>query len=438
MSEQGDKLRELASLKDEEEEITTDLADTKLAWLSTQLIDSHEDISKNYAQEFNLSLTDAKKQLNTFPGDYKIDNVDISTLVKSLRKHRRTLKGQNKLDFTKGITNLIYAYSDHLDSCVKSIYWLAPYEKPFRDMGFSEKDLFKLSKLDSGDKRQEIVDVLCKYWENKLYRTGCPYNEKYSSLSKHMTNNKRAFRKCIKSININPTLQTVLDDNIVKAVCDSPGISSRQIIDKLPDKLQRRVSHNMISKAASRLNIGISNEQYYKLPDAFKKDLYSYCAAFIDSDGYITMDKSFSPRVGMVATGNRGKAFLQELQKSLGIGKLVLDEKSPQNTRPVNRLNFYSQGDITELLNKCRPHFRMKGPQADVLSELIRMKKSHKKVDWYKPRCGELFNLMKWYNHGENPNYDWSKYEINVENISKYESNCKMTTMDELEQIGGN
>ena len=162
MSEEGDNLRQLADLKDKEEEITTDLADTKLAWLSTQLIDSHEDISKNYAQEFNLSLTDAKKQLNTFPGDYKIDDVDIPTLVKSLRKHRRTLKGQDKLGFTKGITNLIYAYSDHLDSCVKSIYWLAPYEKPFREMGFNEKDLVKLSKLDSGEKRQEIVDVLCK------------------------------------------------------------------------------------------------------------------------------------------------------------------------------------------------------------------------------------------------------------------------------------
>tara|TARA_R110002020_G_scaffold51278_1_gene145159 strand:+ start:705 stop:2021 length:1317 start_codon:yes stop_codon:yes gene_type:complete len=438
MSEQGDKLRQLADLKDKEEEITTELETTKSVWLSNQLIDNHEDISKNYAQEFNLSLTDAKKQLNTFPGDYKIDDVDIPTLVKSLRKHRRTLKGQDKLDFTKGITNLIYAYSDHLDSCVKSIYWLTPYEKPFREMGFSEKDLFKLSKLDSGEKRQEIVDVLCKYWENQLYRKGMPYNEKYSSLSKHMTNNKREFRKCIKSINVNPSLKEMLDDNIVKAVCEYPGISSRQIIDKLPDKLQRRVSHNMISKAASRLNIAISDEQYYKLPDTFKKDLYSYCAAFIDSDGYITMDKSFNPRVGMVATGNRGKAFLQELHKSLGIGKLVLDEKSPQNTRPVNRLNFYSQNDITELLNKCRPHFRMKGPQADVLSELIRMKKSYKKVDWYKPRCGELFNLMKWYNHGENPNYDWSKYAIDIENISKYEDNCKMSIMDKLEQIGGN
>jgi len=434
MSEEGDKLRELAALKDREEEITIDL-ETKSSWLSHQLIDSHENISKDFAKEFNLSLTDAKKQLDLFPGEYQIDGIDVPTLVKNLRKHRRTLKGENKLAFTKGITNLINAYSDHLDDCVKSIYWLAPYEKPFREMGFSEKDLFKLSKLECGDKRQELVDILCKFWENQLYRKGRPYNEKYSSLSKHMINNKREFKKCMKSIHLNPTLQEVLDDSIVKAVCDYPGISARQIIDVLPDKLQKRVSHHMISKSAPRLNIAIADEQYYKLPDLFKKDLYSYCAAFIDSDGYITMDKSHNPRVGMVATGNRGKAFLKELHKSLGIGKLVLDEKSPQNTRPVNRLNFYSQNDITELLNKCRPHLRMKGAQADVLTELIRMKKSYKKTDWYKGRCGELFNLMKWYNHSENPNYDWLKYNINVEDISKYESNCKMSMMDSLEGI---
>ena len=47
MSEQGDKLRQLADLKDEEEEITTELETTKSVWLSNQLIDNHEDISKN-------------------------------------------------------------------------------------------------------------------------------------------------------------------------------------------------------------------------------------------------------------------------------------------------------------------------------------------------------------------------------------------------------
>jgi len=125
-----------------------------------------------------------------------------------------------------------------------------------------------------------------------------------------------------------------------------------------------------------------------------------------------------------------------EMHKSLGVGKLHLDQKSPQNTRPVNRLNFYSQDDVRELLLKCRPFFRMKGEQADTLLELIRIKKEHKKQDWAKPRIEELFKLMKWYNHKDHVGFDFSPYGIDAEVISKLEGNNKMGIMDGIEQAG--
>lgn len=174
---------------------------------------------------------------------------------------------------------------------------------------------------------------------------------------------------------------------------------------------------------------------HYKINDDIKKNIWAYTAAFIDSDGYITMDKNNNPRVGLVATGTRGKAFMIGMQKSLGCGRLHLDQKSPQDTRPVNRLNFYSQEDISKLLTKCRPHFKLKGNNADVLLELIRMKKSHKKQDWYKGRCDELFKLMKYYNHSDNTRFDWSKYDIDIENISKLENNSKTSIMDDLDGL---
>ena len=43
---------------------------------------------------------------------------------------------------------------------------------------------------------------------------------------------------------------------------------------------------------------------------------------------------------------------------------------------------------------------------------------------------------MKWNNHKDNVNYDWNKYEVDIENISKYEGNSKMSVMDELESVG--
>ena len=167
-----------------------------------------------------------------------------------------------------------------------------------------------------------------------------------------------------------------------------------------------------------------------------KKNIWAYTAAFIDSDGYITLDRNMNPRVGLVATGERGKAFMQEMHKSLGFGRMHLDQKSPQQTRPIQRLNFYSQDDVTKLLTKCLPHFRLKKGNAKLLLELIRMKKAYKKADWYKGRCDEIFKLMKWENHKDHVGFDWLKEGIYLDDIQKYTDNCKMSVMDSLENIG--
>ena len=169
-----------------------------------------------------------------------------------------------------------------------------------------------------------------------------------------------------------------------------------------------------------------------------KKNIWAYTAAFIDSDGYITLDRNMNPRVGLIATGSRGKAFMEEMHKSIGYGRMHLDQKSPQQTRLIQRLNFYSQDDVTNLLTKCLPHFRLKKGNAKLLLELIRMKKSYKKEEWYKPRCDEIFKLMKWENHKDHVGYDWLKEGIYLTDIAKLQGNCKMSTMDSLEQIGGN
>ena len=221
-------------------------------------------------------------------------------------------------------------------------------------------------------------------------------------------------------------------------VCEEQGISPRQIYDRLPKNMMKNSSPSMISKLAKSQNITNVNGSLYKMSDEIKKDIYAYTAAFIDSDGYITMDKNHNPRVGLVATGDRGKAFMLEMKKSLGIGRLHLDQKSPQDTKPINRLNFYSQAEVTELLTKCLPHFKLKRKNADILLELMRMKKSHKKAGWYNARKVELFKLMKYENHKDDKNYDFSKYEIDIDTVAKYYENGKMSEMDKLESIAKN
>jgi hypothetical protein len=436
---------ELEELEETESEIVEELGvgsddpSIKIAsWLDNQPLSDEYEISTNMAKAFNINLSQVKKELEKYPDECSCEGEDIPKMVKSLRKYRRKVKGDNKLKLTKGIENLINSYSLHLDDCIKSIYWLNKYQRPLRSMKYDELDLKKLHSIKDYDGRSNVVEALCKYWEADLEIKNVAYSKEYSRLSKQMKDAKKDFRKILKEIphqSVRKNLSSQVDDFIKKSVCDIPGISSRQIHERMPSKLYKVCSPQIISKQIKKIGITSINGANYKLPDEIKKDLYSYTASFIDSDGYITMDKSFNPRVGLVATGDRGKAFMIQIQKELGIGKLHLDQKSPQGTRPVNRLNFYSQAECHELLTKCLPHFRMKGKNAELLLELIKMKQGFKKESWYKERCEEIFKLMKWENHKDHVGYNFAQYGIDPTIVAKLHDNCKMDIMSDLESI---
>lgn len=435
-SEKFDELADVArrkeAIEEEQRRITQEM---KNAWLDSSPLEDQFSIEKNFAEDFKISLSEAKKMLHIDMKKYQVEGTDIPKLVKSLKEYRRTLKGEEKINVTKAIDNLIVSYGDHLHDSINKIYWLKKYSSVLKEMNCSEEDILKLSFVNDLSTRRDMIDTLCKYWEASLERRDMPYNEEYSSLSKQMTNGKREFKKLIKSHMVNVKPKEIINQHILKAICEEPGISSRQIHEKLPKPLFKRTTPSIISKMAIKNNVTTVNGAFYKFSDDIKKDIYAYTAAFIDSDGYITMDRNFNPRVGLVATGDRGKAFMLEMHKSLGCGRLHLDQKSPQNTRAVNRLNFYSAADVTELLTKCLPHFKMKKGNAEILLELVRMKKSHKKAEWYKTRREELFKLMKYENHKDHVGYDFIQDGIDVDNISKLYGNSKMLEMDKLEGL---
>tara|TARA_R100000353_G_C6505892_1_gene195395 strand:+ start:282 stop:1607 length:1326 start_codon:yes stop_codon:yes gene_type:complete len=418
-------MREKAKLTEQMENLTDGMKNA--SWLENKPIRSHDDITKDYAEEFGMNLTDAKKALDVYPQAYEIQGNSIPMVVKEMRNYRRTLKGEPKIKFTKAIDNLIDGYSDYLNKCIESIYWVKKYKVPLQSMTCSESDLLKLSKISEEDTRRRVVDSLCKNWEANLDMKELSFGKEYASNLKKATEAKKEFKAILKETSINPSPKSVLKSEILKAVCNNPGISAREIHDSLEKNLYDKTSTAIIAKLAKEENITGVNGAYYKFNDEIKKNIWAYTAAFIDSDGYITMDKNHNPRVGLVATGDRGKAFMMEMYKSLGsIGRLHLDQKSPQDTRPVNRLNFYSGKDITKLLKNCLPHFRMKGPNAKVLLELIKIKKENKKADWYKDRKDELFKLMKYHNHKDNTNFNWNEWDIDIDGISKLEANSKM------------
>jgi len=449
MTEQADKYRQaaqqmerLAELDEEEAEVKESVErelDTELKGIFTHVMSEHEEITK-LSIERNINATEARKQLNNFPSEYTVQDQTVPDLVRKMRKARRELKGEQREKMSKAIDTMINAYADHLQKCIKSISWLSPYTPALLQMRFNEKDLHKLHKMKDAELRRETVDALCKYWELDLEQKGMAYSQEYSQIHKEMRSAKKSFRDALAKItdqSITKTKKQRQEDFILKAVCENQGIGAREIHEKMPTPLFKISSPNMISKMVKKLDIVSSNGAYYKMPSMMKKNIWAYCAAFIDSDGYITLDRNMNPRVGLVATGTRGRAFMEEMHKSIGFGRMHLDQKSPQDTRLINRLNFYSQGDVTKLLTKCLPHFRLKKGNAELLLELIRMKKSYKKADWYKSRCDEIFKLMKWENHKDHVGFDWLKEGIYLDDIQKFKDNCKMSVMDELENIGG-
>ena len=442
MGENGDNLREAAELADQEEELRERqkelTAELKSEWLESQPLSSHLDVEKKFAEEYNIALSDARKAIDTNLKKYEIEGKDIPMMIKELRMYRRTLKGEPKIAVTKSIDNLINAYSSHLDKSLDKVYWIKKYKSALKDMTLSEENIIKLSLIKDEDTRREVVDTLCKYWEARVERNGMPYNSDYARLSKEMSVTKREVKSTIKQYVVNIGPKELIKRHIVRLVTEEQGISARQVHERLPSNLFRKSSPSMISKLAKASNVTNVDGALYKMSDEIKKDIYAYTAAFIDSDGYITMDKNHNPRIGLVATGDRGKAFMLEMHKSLGCGRLHLDQKSPQDTKPINRLNFYSRKDVGEILSKCMPFFRLKKKNAEILVELLRMKKSHKKADWYSARKVELFKLMKYENHKDDKNYDFARYEIDIDNVVKYYDNDKMSEMDKLESIAKN
>tara|TARA_R110001592_G_scaffold22055_4_gene88125 strand:- start:1910 stop:3271 length:1362 start_codon:yes stop_codon:yes gene_type:complete len=450
MTEQADKYRQaaeqmesLAELDDEENEmkdsIERDLG-VKLAHIFTgsPVLSEHEEITK-LSEVYGLNATQARSHLTGFPDKYLIHDKSIPDLIRKMRMSRRKLKGSHRDKMLKTIDTMIDAYTDHLNKCIDSITWVTDYTVPLKKMRYNEKDLHKLYSMKSIDQRREVIDSLCKYWEAELKQNNMVYGKEYSDLHKTMRVAKKGFRTSLTKISnqsITKTKKQRQDDFILKTVCENPGISAKIIHERMPSPLFKISSPNSISKSIKKLDIVSTNGNYYKVPSMIKKNIWAYTAAFIDSDGYITLDRNMNPRVGLIATGERGKTFMQEMHKSIGYGRMHLDQKSPQDTRPIQRLNFYSQADVTALLTKCLPHFRLKKGNAKLLLELIRMKKSYKKEDWYKPRCDEIFKLMKWENHKDHVGFDWYKEGIFLDDISKLQGNCKMSVMDSLETIG--
>jgi hypothetical protein len=288
------------------------LGEIKLSqWLPYQSFDETE-VIKDISKIYSVNLTDARNMLSSFPEEPLIDNKSIPDIVKDLRNMRRKLKGDTRMKMSKTIDHLINAYGDHLNKCIDSVYWLSPYKSAVKMLTPDLVTLRKLEHIKDGSQRQEIIDNLVKMWEADIFKNELDYGKEYADYTKVFKESKKSIRSILKEIShqaIRKSRQEVLDNLIIKTICNNPGISSNAIHSMMPKSYHRSTTPQTISKMLRKINATNVNGDYYILSDEIKKDLYGYVAGFIDSDGYITMDSSYSPRVGMIATGDRGKSI---------------------------------------------------------------------------------------------------------------------------------
>jgi len=440
IEEKRRQLQELAAIREKEDRKEEEILEgTKLAsWLSYQCHDETE-VIKDISSNLSINFTEAREHISKMPTEPLIEEKTIPEVVKELRVIRRTLKGETREKMSSTINHLIKAYTEHLDESLNSIYWLRPFKKSVKMLTPNTSMLKKLYHIKDGETRQTIIDNLVKMWEADITKSGLDYGEEYTNEVKKFKTSKKLIKQILKDIShqsIRKPRQKVLEDMLVKTICNNPGITSNTIHSLLPSSYHRSTTPQTISKMLKKIDAINVDGEYFIFSDEIKKDLFSYVAGFIDSDGYITMDAKYAPRVGMIATGDRGKAFFKEMENQLKIGRLHLDQKVGENNRSQHRLNFYSQGDITKLLEKTIPHLRMKKEQGKLLQEAIMIKQNFAKEDWAKPRLEEIFKLIKWENWKDAVNKDeLQKYNIQEADVVKYRENSRWDYMNTVDSI---
>lgn len=407
-------------------------------WLLNQY-GNESDIVKDISKNLNINLTDATKYIEPLPIEPLVEGKSIPVLVKELRNMRRKLKGEQRDTLTKGIDHLITAYEQYLQKSLDTIYWLKPYQSGFKKMGHNPKQIQKLYNIKDGETRGKIIELCCKMWETDLEKKSLDYGTDYSNHHNNFNEAKKQLRKLLKDIphqSLRNSKKDMIQKSVFEIISNNQGLSASEVHSRLSLSHSKISTPQSISKVLKKMNATKVESVYYLVNNIIKKDLYSYVAGFIDSDGFITMDASLSPRIGMIATGNRGRAFFEELEKELKCGRLHLDQKVGENNRSQHRLNFYKQNDILHVLEKCLPHLRMKHSQGQLIQEAIRIKQDFKKAEWAKPRLNEIFKLIKYENWKDSVTQgpkEFEKYGIDPEVVVKYHDNSKMKLMDSLE-----
>jgi len=374
------------------------------------------------------------------------------SIVKDLRRARR----DNKM-VKEDIDNLIDAVRlmkiAEVNDTISSLSWVDGHEDTIKSLGLSDRNLRSLQRF--GEVRKASLLRACLAWEasNDRIETMITNESQWTPLEKQAwvkaqndrDDAKKQWRTCLHvldGLNKSEMSWLTLASNQLEKYSEmdtrtivSNLISSGHAVKKLtPPKLGGLLTtygeELGIIKGAKRGHWMIQKED----GDLIIKDPWAYAAGFIDADGYITITKRGEPRVGIVATGNRGRIHCEQLHKTLGCGILQLDLKVyKEDQRSQHRLQFYSKNDVRDVLKGILPHVRLKKEQTKAVLEYLDTPRSGNIA---KQRRTQLERLVKWENwsdkKGDELLVDW---DVSAEDVESWRDPTIIRLAIEAEQL---
>jgi len=355
---------------------------------------------------------------------------DANTIIRMCRKMRRHDK-LFKSEYDSIINDILKVKAAEVDATIKSLSWSEGLDDVIRNIGLDDRSLKSLRKF--GEARSTSLQKACHQylkaitvlqhlnekldWDVDDQKNWVDANEMKKDAQKMWKNTLHQ----IDSLNKTDVAALEFASNILKS---EGALSSREIV---------RRGYGTLNNSMTAQKMGALLKMYGEEVDVFKgsqrgtfvkqgpngliiKDIWAYTAGFVDADGSIFISERGDPRVTIVASGDNGKEHCEELQKMIGCGRLVSDQKLAKNTiKPVHRLIFSSKDDIRDILKGIIPHLKLKSLQAKAVLHYIDEKDSMRKNELY-----QLVTFNNWKDHKNKATSLLDKWGIDVDTVGGY------------------
>ena len=350
-------------------------------------------------------------------------------IIRECRKARRTNKDNREM-YDAIITDVQTLKSMEVEATINALTWAEGMDSVIKNMGLTDKNLKSLRKF--GETRAVSLQKACHIFLKantvlEMLNEKVDWDKSDQSEWVNAIQLQKDARKMWRNVlhqaeKLNTDEQTAL--SFASDTLEKCGpLSARELISRGAGTIHR----DMTPKKLSAL-LKMYGEEY----DLFKggrtsyiklgqegiiiKDIWSYMAGSLDSDGSIFISERGDPRVTFVASGNMGKQLCTDLQKAVGCGRLVTDQKVAKNTKKmIHRLIFSSKDDIRQVLKGSLPHMRLKGTQAKAVLAYVDEKDKMRKHELY-----QLVTYSNWKDHKEKADALLDKWGLGADTIGTF------------------